>query len=30
MNSNHWKKVMKLLEDPEYKYLKRTTYKHDR
>lgn len=30
MNSNHWTKVLSLLEDPEYKYLKRTTYKHDR
>ena len=30
MDSNHWPKVLKLLEDPEYKYLKRTTYKHDR
>ena len=29
-DANHWPKVMKLLEDPEYKYLKRTTYKHDR
>lgn len=29
-DANHWKKVMKLLDDPEYKYLKRTTYKHDR
>lgn len=27
---NHWKKVMKLLNDPQYKYLKRTSYKHDR
>lgn len=27
---NHWTRVLKLLEDPEYKYLKRTTYKHDR
>lgn len=30
MNANHWPKVLQLLEDPEYKYLKRTTYKHDR
>ena len=27
---NHWPKVMELLNDPEYKYLKRTSYKHDR
>ena len=30
MDSNHWPRVMKLLNDPEYRYLKRTTYKHDR
>lgn len=30
LDPNHWPRVLKLLEDPEYKYLKRTTYKHDR
>ena len=30
MNPNHFKKCMSLLNDPEYKYLKRTTYHHDR
>ena len=30
MNPNHWKKCMALLNSPEYKYLKRTTYHHDR
>ena len=29
-NPNHWKRVMQLLNDPDYKYLKRTSYKHDR
>lgn len=29
-NRDHSKKMMQLLEDPEWKYLKRTTYKHDR
>lgn len=29
-NPNHWKKCMALLNDPEYAYLKRTSYKHDR
>lgn len=26
----HRRGVMRLLNDPDYKYLKRTTYKHDR
>lgn len=29
-NRNHKKKVMQLLEDPDWKYLKRTTITHDR
>lgn len=29
-DKNHWPKVMQLLNSPEYKYLKRTTYYHDR
>ena len=29
-NPNHFKKCMALLNDPEYKYLKRTSYHHDR
>ena len=29
-NPAHFKKCMALLNDPEYKYLKRTSYKHDR
>lgn len=29
-DKNHWPKVMKLLNDPEWRYLKRTTYTHDR
>jgi hypothetical protein len=27
-DKNHDKRVFELLEDPEYRYLKRTTYKH--
>ena len=27
---DHWPKVMKLINSPEYRYLKRTTYYHDR
>lgn len=30
MNPDHFKKCMSLLNDPDYKYLKRTSYKHDR
>jgi len=30
MNANHWPQVMKLINDPDYRYLKRTTYHHDR
>ncbi len=30
MNPNHFKRCMALLNDPEYKYLKRTSYHHDR
>lgn len=29
-NPNHYKKCMALLNGPDYKYLKRTTYNHDR
>ena len=29
-DKNHWSACMKLLNDPEYRYLKRTTYFHDR
>ena len=29
-NPNHFKKCMKLLNSPDYKYLKRTSYHHDR
>lgn len=29
-NRDHWPKVMSLLNSPEYRYLKRTTYFHDR
>lgn len=29
-DANDWKRVMKKLNDPDYRYLKRTTYKHDR
>jgi hypothetical protein len=27
---DHWKGVMRLLNSPDYKYLKRTSYYHDR
>ena len=27
---NHWPKVMELINSPEYRYLKRTSYFHDR
>lgn len=27
---NHWPRVMRLINSPEYRYLKRTTYYHDR
>jgi len=27
---DHWPAVMKLLNSPDYRYLKRTTYYHDR
>ncbi len=27
---DHWPGVMKLLNSPDYRYLKRTTYYHDR
>ena len=27
---DHWPGVMRLLNSPDYKYLKRTTYYHDR
>ena len=27
---NHWSKVMSLLNSPDYRYLKRTSYFHDR
>lgn len=30
MDPNHWTRCMALLNSPEYKYLKRTTYRHDR
>lgn len=30
MEPNHWKKVMSLINSPDYRYLKRTTYTHDR
>lgn len=29
-NPAHFRKCMALLNDPDYKYLKRTSYKHDR
>lgn len=29
-NRNHWKRVLKLINSPDYKDLKRTTYHHDR
>jgi hypothetical protein len=30
MDPNHWTKCMSLLNSPEYKHLKRTSYHHDR
>jgi len=29
-NRDHFKKCMELINSPDYKYLKRTTYHHDR
>ena len=29
-NKDHWKRVMQLINSPDYKDLKRTTYFHDR
>jgi hypothetical protein len=29
-NKDHWSACMKLINSPDYKYLKRTSYYHDR
>ena len=30
LNPSHFKKCMSLINDPDYKFLKRTSYHHDR